>query len=673
MDLFIKTLLIYCFENKLKLPTINEKLIQFCTRFFTFCKRANKTVVFEKENTDLAKLLCKVFTQEYEPFMTRTGHQPIDRAELSQTLAYEAQKMITNLETNIQQHFKIHLDGFVNHHFNIKFEVQKFNRSNKFQLIKELFMKIKLVKKDLYYPLRTDVSQFESDPKYHAWILSTKLKITPQKATFDKDYIPYDVMANPQDYIPSLIYINQEIDKLNKHRLSLRPIIVNNQASKKHRDDEFIQKRLFNILPIRTSIIPTNICLDTTNLIHLLVTDTKERKKYNDNVSQYKNEIWGKFFNINSKLFRSGLTKKTRYGFRHQIQTDGVSVSILLIQSQLVNVDARKLPERIEYVEQYIDKLSPTEIAKYDLTQRKVVGIDPNKGNIIYASSNEIADPQTHRIRKQRFRYTVNQRRVETRSRRYSQMIEEFNKKTFIDGKSVKEWESELSQYNSKTCCYVDFTAYINAKLKLNNVLFDHYSITEYKSVKPKNGNRHYVNSKQVKIRLRNSTDPPLPKVKTYTGRIFRKLRFNSYINNQRSEAKMINGFRKVFGKCEDVVIAFGDHEQGHQMKFHAPTKDIGMRKLFRRHGYLVYLAYEFRTSCHCYKCGHSNEKFLWRESSRPWRKNTGKVEIHGLLRCESLTCNAVYNRDYNASQNILKLGRCGVQRRPRPPNLCRI
>jgi hypothetical protein len=686
LSLFIETLLIYCFENKLTLPTINEKFIHFCTRFFTFCKKSHKTVAFEKDNPNLAKLLGDVFKNEYEPFMIQNGHQLIDRAELSQTLAYEAKKMITNLETNIKQHFKIHLDGFVNHHFNLTFELQKINKSNhvvsyRSQLIKELYTEIKHVKQDLSYPLRTDVSQFESDSKYHAWILSTKLKITPYKATFEKDYIPYDVMVNPQDYIPSLIYMNQEIDKLNKHRLSLRPITVNNhifgsklRKTSINQDYEFAQKRLFHIFPIRTSIIPNHICIDTTDLIHLLVTNTIDSKKYNDDVGKYKNEVWGKFFNLNSKVFRSGQTKKTRYLFRHQIQTDGVSVSILLIQSQLVNVDIKKIREPTQYEEQYIDKLSTTEIAKYNLTQRKVVGIDPNKGNIIYASSNEIRDPHTHRIQKRHFRYTVNQRRVETRSKRYSRMIDQFNKKTFIGGRSVKEWESELSQYNSKTCCYVDFKAYVNAKLKLNNLLFDHYSTTEYKFIKPKDGNRRYVNSKQVpiQIRLKTSKDPAPPKVKTYTGRIFRKLRLNAYINNQRSEAKMINGFQKVFGNCEDIVIAFGDHEQGHQMKFHAPTKDIGMRKLFRRHGFLVYLAYEFRTSCRCYKCGQPNEKFLWRESSRPWRQNTGEVELNGLLRCESLTCNAVYNRDYNASQNILKLGRCGVQGEPRPADLCR-
>jgi hypothetical protein len=679
MDLFIKTLMIYCFENKLTLPTINEKLIQFCTRFFTFCKRANKTVVFEKNNPDLTKLLLDVFKKEYEPLMIQNGHQPINRAELSQTLTYEGKKMISNLETNIKQHFKIHLDGFINHHFNVKFEVEKIKKSNhsksdKSRLIKELYMEIRLVKQDLSCPLRTNISQFESDTKYHRWILLTKLKITPNKTTFEKDYLPYDVMVNPQDYIPSLIYMNQEIDKSNKHRLSLQPIGISIQASKKYRNSEFAQKLLFQILPLRISIIPCNICIDTTDLIHLLVNDTKDAKKYNDDVGQYKNEIWSKFFNINSKLFRSGLTKKTRYGFRHQIQTDGVSVSILLIQSQLVNVDIKKIPEPTQSEEQYIDKLSPKEIAKYDLTRRKVVGIDPNKGNIIYASSNEIRDQLTNRILKQHFRYTVNQRRVETRSKRYSRMIEKFNKTTFIHDKSVKAWESELSQYNSKTCCYVDFKAYVNAKLKLNNLLFDHYSVTIYKSIKLPNGSRRYVNSKQVpiQIRLKTSKDPAPPKVKTYTGRIFRKLRLNSYINTQRSEANMINGFKKVFGNCEDVVIAFGDHEQGHQMKYHVPTKDIGMRKLLRRYGYLVYLAYEFRTSCRCYKCGHANEKFMWRESSRPWRVNTGEVEINGLLRCESLTCNAVYNRDYNASQNLLRVGRSGVLGEPRPADLCR-
>ena len=38
-------------------------------------------------------------------------------------------------------------------------------------------------------------------------------------------------------------------------------------------------------------------------------------------------------------------------------------------------------------------------------------------------------------------------------------------------------------------------------------------------------------------------------------------------------------------------------------MKFHEPTKGKGMRKLFRKAGYQVYLVDEYHTSCQCYNC----------------------------------------------------------------------
>jgi len=126
-------------------------------------------------------------------------------------------------------------------------------------------------------------------------------------------------------------------------------------------------------------------------------------------------------------------------------------------------------------------------------------------------------------------------------------------------------------------------------------------------------------------------------------------------------------------------------------MKYHEPTKDVGMRRLFRRNGFLVYLADEFRTSKHCYSCGGVNETFVKRESPRPCKcfSCSGKteevlggypkrcrkgvmVEVSGLLRCTTVECRIVHNRDYNASQNMVKIGECGLNNILRPSYLVR-
>ena len=49
------------------------------------------------------------------------------------------------------------------------------------------------------------------------------------------------------------------------------------------------------------------------------------------------------------------------------------------------------------------------------------------------------------------------------------------------------------------------------------------------------------------------------------------------------------------------------------------------------------------------------NELFHKRKSKKP--KMKGKEElVHGLLRCQSLKCKIIHNRDKNAVKNMLKI-----------------
>ena len=72
-----------------------------------------------------------------------------------------------------------------------------------------------------------------------------------------------------------------------------------------------------------------------------------------------------------------------------------------------------------------------------------------------------------------------------------------------------------------------------------------------------------------------------------YAQLLFRKLKWNLFINRQKFESRLIQRFEHIYGKPEEVLIGFGDHQQGQQMRYQGPTKDIGIRRLFRRNGYL--------------------------------------------------------------------------------------
>ena len=90
-------------------------------------------------------------------------------------------------------------------------------------------------------------------------------------------------------------------------------------------------------------------------------------------------------------------------------------------------------------------------------------------------------------------------------------------------------------------------------------------------------------------------------------------------------------------------------------MKFHEPTKGIGMQRLFKRAGYEVLLVDEYRTSCRCYGCKKGEcKKFKYVENPRSWtREKFPKVLRHGLLRCE--ICKRLWNRDRKGSLNIMR------------------
>ena len=121
----------------------------------------------------------------------------------------------------------------------------------------------------------------------------------------------------------------------------------------------------------------------------------------------------------------------------------------------------------------------------------------------------------------------------------------------------------------------------------------------------------------------------------------------------------------------EETIIGFGDFEQYQHRKFKEPVKGKGFRTLFRKAGYKVYLVDEFRTSCRCSNCESDDgicKTFRECENPRPWRN--GRILRHGLVKCK--TCSRLWNRDTNASRNILKITLDEINRLGRPDYLKR-
>ena len=265
--------------------------------------------------------------------------------------------------------------------------------------------------------------------------------------------------------------------------------------------------------------------------------------------------------------------------------------------------------------ERYID-----EVKNYEpLTNKRVVAIDPNMSDLLYCVDSDTKD-QT------KFRYTQDQRRKETKAKKYRDYLQERKQET-VDGKRVEEWEAEMSAFNRKTTDFTKFKAYIQKKNELNARLAPFYS--EY---------------------------------------IFRKLKLGSYMRRQITEARLLSQFKKLFGEPEKTIIAIGDFDQRKHRKFKEPVKGKGFRTLFRKAGYGVYLVDEFRTSCRCSACGSECKTFRVCENPRPYR--TGSVLRHGLVKCK--TCSRLWNRDTNAASNIWKIAASAIRGESRPDYLRR-
>jgi hypothetical protein len=585
---FLKLYLLHHYEtNNHILPNMDKAFVLNVMKVICGEKHTNKGRPPNKETIELNEKLILFYNHHYKPY---TQSEQLDYEYMNNILAYLSEDILTMYENNIQLHYVDYVERFVNVVWKKRMLVEKIRKifptkKEREARIRHLEKELRQIKNDL---LNVDSSvTYTSLPHYHTWITQQKQRILPTKDKFQKQSIYYDLKCKPMDYFPCMITMMKQLE---------------NEL-----------ETISNVFPLRSSIAPGYIRLDTITLVYLLL--RKEHGKvceYNNkgNTKNHEDKIWQFFFRTEKKLFT-----KTRYSFHHMISTDGVGASILFLRNDFVGKRLSSAKKGISR-ELYIDELNDYS----GLQDKKIVGIDPGKEDLIYCVDDASKDANV-------FRYSQNQRRKETKMKKYNNIILGM-KTNKIQGKSVIEYETELSLYNRKTLCINKFKTYINEKNRINNLLFGFY-----------------------------------------TKHLFRKLKFGRHINIKRNEQQMINNFRKMYGNADDVVICIGDWEQRQQMKYKEPTLGIGMRSVLRKNKYKVYLVDEFRTSCKCSKCdGGVCDKYMVRKNPKP-NKDEMRL-VHGLLRCKS-GCGS-WNRDRNGSSNIYKISYKAIHNLERPSYLCR-
>jgi len=561
---FVKLYYLYCHDNNIPLPKMDRKFVLTVMKLFI-----TTTKTLSKTPSELQLNMQKV----YEKYYKNTQKDKIVLEYLSNILNYLADEFVTMFKNNIIANYFNYIKKFIKANWK-PYEDEIKSLYNEKNITKEECnlklnehkSQIKKIFKD-FVEIKTSDEILVSNQRYHVFINTQKPFIIPNKV-FEKNSLYYDIKVSPSDYLKNMVYMMKDLERKNL--------------------------KMDNVFPLRNQIIPKHIKIDTQTLINIFwKAEFGKKQDFSDlDNNERQKQIWPLFFKTERKIFNFN---KKGYKFHYLIETDGVGCSILLSKKIEKNLGNNKIKEK------YIQDLTDSELIS--LKDKTLVGIDPGLSDLLFAckEKNKNNKPIV-------FRYTQNQRRVETKIKKHRKELHAHKTKEKIKGKTIQEWESELSIFNKKTLNLDLYVPYLEKKNEINSIIS-----------------------------------------KFYHKNLYRVHKLHKYSANQRSEAKMINKFKEMFGPPEKTVIGIGDYEQFKHMKFLEPVKGKGFREVFRKAGYEIYLIDEFRTSMMCSFCQDKDdccEKFRKREHR--------KYLCHGLLRCK--TCKRMWNRDLNASINIKRI-----------------
>lgn len=413
---FIRLYILNKYYNKEEIPHLDKDTILY---FIRACgirdKRGKKST-----NKDFEKELDIFYKKEFEQCINK---EKFNLKNKSYVTPYLAQQIQTGFNNNLKEHFITRIRRFMN--------VMKPSE----ELDKKEFNKIKnLILMD----------KLDKIPKeYKLWSKNIRDEYLPKE--YEKIF-GYDVKVNPNKYLFYTIKMNEEIEKRNN--------IIKNNDTLTDEEKRIKIVKLFQPIPLRNTIIPNYITIDTNVILSLFKCDGESNM--NKKTKKNKNYIWSKIFNLDKKVM-----KMKGYEFK-TIQTDGIGVSVCFQKigrkNIIVNVDKN---------ESYINDLCDDDLKL--CKKKKLVSIDPNKQSLVYMMDDE----------KNKLRYTASQRRIESLSK-HNNKITHTEK---VKNKIIEE-ETKLSECNCKTVNYGEFKKYINEKTKLNDKLRDFYEQELFRKLK---------------------------------------------------------------------------------------------------------------------------------------------------------------------------------------------
>jgi hypothetical protein len=318
---FIRLYLLYLYNQKLELPTLDETFILYCVR--TLGTRDNRGK--QSANQELLGKLNSFYETKYQPLLQ---HEKTNLKNKTHLLPYMASQIYTCYSNNTQEHFIQHFKRFINKTTSTITEDKAILHTFKNKLL---------------------MLENDTDPIFNQWKATHLANILPNK--IDKN-IYYDIKVKPLDYLKGMLIMNE---------------ILEQQGSK-----------LFQPLPLRTNIIPKHILLDTSSIASLFSPEQTKKGELLKHIKDNQTNIWNNLFNLQHKVF-----KNKHYSFHHQIKTDGISCCLLFIRNEFKDKKwGSKVPTVPEQEFNQIEDLSLEQLDQ--LKDRTIVGCDPGKHSLVY-------------------------------------------------------------------------------------------------------------------------------------------------------------------------------------------------------------------------------------------------------------------------------------------------
>ena len=546
---FIRLYVLKCYNNNQLLPEINEKFILYCIR--TLGEKTNSGR--KEKDTSMLETLQEFYDKEYQPLL---NHERTSLKNKSNMLPYLATQIHTSLSNNTQERFIQHFLRFIN------------KTTTNITEDKAVLFKFK---KQLLE------CNEETDTMFDEWKTTHLPNILPENI---KKSVHYDVKVKPFDYLKGMLYMNAVLEKE--------------------------EHKLFQPLPLRNNIIPKHIILDTSCIVNLFSLEGKTKTELFKAIKENQYDVWNNLLNLHHKTF-----KNKHYQFHYQIQTDGISCSLLFIRKDLKDKKwGSRVPTLQEQEFHNIEDLSTEQLT--ELAPRNIVGCDPGKRSLVY-----MMDDKGNKLQ-----YTAPQRKRESKAKTNQRILLVEKKRN-----NIIEKETHLSFQNSKSVDYEKFKKYLVEKDKLNKETLDFYQ-----------------------------------------REVWRKMKFRQYSYGKKSIDTFLNKIKETFG--DNILIGYGNWSRSTQMKYFMPTMNKGLRKQIHKK-YDTITINECNTSKKCCECNNDLSYYTRSDGNKQFRLlvclscNRGN-DCSGCVRPQ-VKQTVFKTRDANSAINIMNLTKCWIEKQERP------